>query len=469
MADPVAVEVAGGVSATATTTVSFAAQPAGALLLLHVVSDDYRLASGSGRPESSGWTLLQFNEGNLGHYFWWKLAAGSETSVQYTIGSASRSAFAVSAVSSIDQTTPVDGSAKNLTGVDGARTTHTTPAVTVSAGRRIAFGSVGAAGNNAITGMSGWTNGYTEIHDRQTTAGYRDAIGVAYLILDGGVSTSTTATISASTDQQSGFTAVFNAATGGSGSFPVVGTVGSVSAAQGVVTSRRPVLGVVPSASTVSGVVAAKRAVIGMVSSVSSITGVLSQGLSGRVESGTLVTGQVTTRRPVVGVVATVSTITGQVTAALPVKGTVAAVSTVTGSMEPVGGLAGTVTATSAVAGSVAAKRPVTGVVSSASTVTGSMDVPGGLSGTITAASTVSGRVTARLSVGGTVHASSTVTGSLTAKHAVYGTVLTVSSLTGDMIPGGLPPIPDRRTLVSAGNTRTLAGHAPTRSLKGAP
>lgn len=102
MADPVPTEIAAGTSSTATTTASFSAQTAGTLLTLYVASDDYRTTSGTGRPESTGWTLLQGQQGNLGGYVWYKLSTGSETSVQYTIGSASKSVYRVGAATNID-------------------------------------------------------------------------------------------------------------------------------------------------------------------------------------------------------------------------------------------------------------------------------------------------------------------------------------------------------------------------------
>mgnify|MGYP003409231804 FL=1 len=52
MADPTITQLAAGSSSVATTTVSFTAQPAGALLVLAYAADDYATASGAGRPES---------------------------------------------------------------------------------------------------------------------------------------------------------------------------------------------------------------------------------------------------------------------------------------------------------------------------------------------------------------------------------------------------------------------------------
>lgn len=212
MPDPVPTEIAGGVSALATTTVSFPAQANGTLLLLWVASDDYRTTSGSGRPESTSWTLAEAEQGNLGWYLWWKITSGSDTSVQYTIGAAFQSTYSVTAVTNIDTGSPVDVTNSSINAAGNYNTGTTPSSGTTTAGRRIAFGGIGTPGNGAITGMSGWTNSYTEIHDRGTTSGYRDWMGVAYLVFDGGGTTSTGATFSTFMDQAAGITAVFKAA-----------------------------------------------------------------------------------------------------------------------------------------------------------------------------------------------------------------------------------------------------------------
>lgn len=217
MPDPVATEIAGGNSSSLTTTVSFSAQAAGTFLALWVSADNYRTTSGSGRPESTGWTLRHGQEGNLGCYLWWILSTGAETSVQYTLAGSGLSCYAITAVTEIDGTTPIDVSTSAIGGV-GSFTTGSTPSSgTTTSGRRIALGGLGVATPNGATSMSTWTNSYTEIHDRTTTAGYRDGIGVSYLVFDGGGTTSTGATFNVTVDQVAGITLVLkNAAAGGS-------------------------------------------------------------------------------------------------------------------------------------------------------------------------------------------------------------------------------------------------------------
>jgi hypothetical protein len=217
------VQLAAGTSTTATTTCAFGSTPAaGTLLVLVVGADDYRLTSGAGRPESTGWALVTggAQQTNLGHYMWYKLASGSESSVQYTIGSASPSTWQVHAQTGVDQTTPLDVSNGSI-GTPGSFT-NAPPAVTASAGNRTAFASLGAAHNpTAITGVGGWTNGYTEIGDTRTSpgSGTQDAIGVAYLNYTATGSASTTSTgtwAGTNPDANTGIIAVFKEAAGGS-------------------------------------------------------------------------------------------------------------------------------------------------------------------------------------------------------------------------------------------------------------
>ena len=152
MTDPVVTSIANGSSLTASTTVSFAAQAAGTLLLLSVASDDYQ----TGPP--SGWTLIQDERTYHGHAVWYKLASGSETTVTYTIGSAARSAYLLLAATNIDQTTPFNGSAGQFRQSSGA--SYTTPSVTPTGSARVlAVGWIGASnGASLLTAPGSWLN-----------------------------------------------------------------------------------------------------------------------------------------------------------------------------------------------------------------------------------------------------------------------------------------------------------------------
>lgn len=190
--------------ATVTATWDTAAT-AGNLLVLAVGADDYRTTAGGGRPESSGFGLATgaAQETFLGHYVWTKVAAGGETSVQYTIGSASPSCWITAEISGVGSLDVSSGSLNS-----SGSSTYTTPAVTPTAGARFAIASIGGSLNSAFnTGMGSWTNGYTEQADIATTlgSGTRDNIGLATLSFtaNGLASTSTGVTWDGAVSPQS--------------------------------------------------------------------------------------------------------------------------------------------------------------------------------------------------------------------------------------------------------------------------
>ena len=203
MVDPTPVLIASGESSTAITTVNFSAQPAGSALILLVAADDYK----TGDP--SGWTLGTNCawEGYLGAYLFHKDATGSETSVQYTIGSAAHSRYAVIACPG------ATFSVANGQGQTASVESYTTASITPTAGSRyFVLGAILGSTGIDTTGMDTWLNGYTEIEDGfTTTGGTVDHIGAAYLFLDGGSATSTGATINigANWTSMGGFTAAF--------------------------------------------------------------------------------------------------------------------------------------------------------------------------------------------------------------------------------------------------------------------
>ena len=191
MADPVVTTLATGSSATATTTVSFAAQTAGTLLELKVGSDDYRVTTGSNRPESTGWALATSGQDFLGAYVWYKIASGSETSVQYTIGSAAASQYELITYTNIDTTSPL-GAVSSLHTHGGASTGTT--AITPGAGSRwivSAFLAGMHSGASSLGPAAALSNSYT-IQSTVTGTGSPTEVGMSgYLVLDGGTATST--------------------------------------------------------------------------------------------------------------------------------------------------------------------------------------------------------------------------------------------------------------------------------------
>lgn len=188
MADPVTTVLASGQSLTQNTTVDFTAQTAGTLLELHVASDDYA----SGTP--SGWSVgfVVDNGGQFfGHYVWWKKSTGSETSVTYGIGSATKSAYQVFAHTNIDGTDQFDVGAGQW--ASQSNSTYTTPASpTTSTGRKYAMAHMAYQESSAVlfSGVDTWINSYIEKGEYVTTgAPPTYALGSAGLAFDGGGTT----------------------------------------------------------------------------------------------------------------------------------------------------------------------------------------------------------------------------------------------------------------------------------------
>lgn len=203
----------------ATNTVTHSAASPGSTLILIVGADDYRTTAGGSRPESSGYALVTggSQETNLGHYMWTKVASGGETSVQYTIGSASPSCWEFYEVTGLDAVSPVDIS--NGQFVLGSAGSYTTPAVTPTAGERWLLASMGGAVSAAQTGMSTWLNSFVALNDTSTTlgSGTRDIIGAAALAVtaNGSTAYSSGATYGTTQQARTGIIAAFKVATVG--------------------------------------------------------------------------------------------------------------------------------------------------------------------------------------------------------------------------------------------------------------
>lgn len=191
MADPLVTNVASGTSALATTTATFGftATP-GRVLALLVAADDYFLGSTGSRTPPTGYTIPTggAQETFLGHFYSHKVAATSETSVQYVIGSASPSCWIVLELGNVDTASAVGLDTSNGQLAQSSAMNYTTPAVTPSTGRRLAVATIGGSdGSRTISGLGTWTNGFVEAADVRTTpgSGTQDAQAVATLVLDG--------------------------------------------------------------------------------------------------------------------------------------------------------------------------------------------------------------------------------------------------------------------------------------------
>jgi hypothetical protein len=212
VADPVSTQITSGDSTTATTNVGFSAQATGTLLTLHVASDDYK----TGNP--AGWTVAEevgSAEGSFhGSYFWFKISDGTETSVSYTIGSASKSSYLLVGHTNISSASPKDVSAKQNTNTGpSAPSNYTTPtSPTTSAGRKFALGHIVMHGTvAAFLDFNTWLSSYTEV-GQLLGAGASPwyGIGLGGLAFDGGGTTSTGATSNQDSISRSGIIAVFN-------------------------------------------------------------------------------------------------------------------------------------------------------------------------------------------------------------------------------------------------------------------
>jgi hypothetical protein len=205
---------------SATTTVNFSAASAGNLLLLTVAADDYRTTSGAGRPESTGWTLPTggAQETFLGHYLWYKAAAGGETSVQYTIGTAAPSCWCFAEYSGMDSS-PYDISAGQL--AQSTLQTYTTPAITPTAGERLLVATIGGSAGGAWPSLdrTTWLNSFVEVADIGTTlaSGTRDIQGMADFAVtaNGSTAYSSGATYPAVAQSRTGIVIAFKVASGG--------------------------------------------------------------------------------------------------------------------------------------------------------------------------------------------------------------------------------------------------------------
>ncbi len=188
-------------SATQTATLLSPAT-AGNQVLVVAGGDDYAPTPPSGFSEHTGCRQETF----LGHYAWRKTAAGGETGINYTLGSASPNCWIIMEVSGIDSASPYDISAGQL--AQSSATNYDTPTLTPSAGERLLIATIGGSLNSAFTsGMGAWTNSFTERGDVFTTiaSGTRDSIGVATLAVTANGSTgyTTNATWDGATSPQS--------------------------------------------------------------------------------------------------------------------------------------------------------------------------------------------------------------------------------------------------------------------------
>jgi adhesin HecA-like repeat protein len=195
-------------TATPATITFDTAATAGNTIVAIYGGDDY-VTSGnkpSGYTEPTGARQETF----LGHYVWYKTAAGGETTINATPNAAAfytMIALELSGVGTLD--------VSNGTLIQSAATTMTTPTVTPTAGARFAVGTIGGSSTAGSTSMGAWTSSFIEAADVATTlaSGTRDNIGAATLSFtaDGvtGISTGVTWDAGASPQSRTGIILVF--------------------------------------------------------------------------------------------------------------------------------------------------------------------------------------------------------------------------------------------------------------------
>jgi hypothetical protein len=216
-----------GISATAITAPAFSgATIAGNLIVLAFASDDYNVNPDAGWTQSAEMEQQTFHGG----YLWWKISTG-ETALQYTIGSATVSAWVLAEFSGNDAA-PYDTSQGRFTQSGGVNS-YTTDVITPSTGQRLLVAMIGgskAATSNVGSPYTSWLNSFTEIQSNGTSAGATDdTVAMAYRIVTGnGVTTfSTGATYPVtSQDSQTGLIISFKEAI--STGFNDQGSLGSI-------------------------------------------------------------------------------------------------------------------------------------------------------------------------------------------------------------------------------------------------
>lgn len=222
------VQSAEGTSTLATVTASFATTPTnGNIIVLCFAADDYNGTPNAGWTQSTGMAI----EGGSYHggYVWWKVASGGSNSFQYTIGSASPSAWVLLEISGLDGS-PYDVSNGQYVNASGYQ--YTTPSITPSAGDRFvvaAFGGSNAASGDISGDFVNWTNSFTHALSAGNpgTSGTRDCIGVGYrsVTANGSTSYSTGVDFPNTVQSRSGMIIAFKVASGGGGSQTLTGTL----------------------------------------------------------------------------------------------------------------------------------------------------------------------------------------------------------------------------------------------------
>ena len=193
------------------TTATFGFTATAGNLLVFMVSSNATITTPSGWTLSAGCAQV----GSNAAYLWWKIAAGTETSLIYTNSSASVSAWNVGEYSGLTGS-PYDNSNGSVS-TTGA-TTMTTGPITPTAGARLVIASISGARGGAVFTQSTWLNSFTEQADANTSGAVQDTNGQAFADLaatyDGSTAVSSGSTYSQTVTARTGIIIAFKVSSG---------------------------------------------------------------------------------------------------------------------------------------------------------------------------------------------------------------------------------------------------------------
>jgi hypothetical protein len=171
---------------TATVTATFSVAPtSGNLIVLAFASDDYNGTPNAGWTQSTGMEQQTYHGG----YIWWRISDGSN-SFQYTIGSATKSAWILTEWSGCTAT-PYDISNGQFISATGD--TYTTPSIVPTTGNRLLVAMIGTSQSGSDFDAGGdfttWLNSFTHIRTTGGPGGTLCCLSVAYRLVTGNGST----------------------------------------------------------------------------------------------------------------------------------------------------------------------------------------------------------------------------------------------------------------------------------------
>lgn len=447
-----ATTLASGSSTSATTTVSFTAQTAGRLLVLSVTCSDVLAASGTGRPESTGWTRgpdqVDWNETAI----FALVATGGETSVQYKIGSANPSVYNLVAYDNGFTGSPMGTSSSLHTHNEspGVSSTGTTAITPTSGASWLVVAAVGGSrdGGSTFTNPTTLTGGYTLQSAAALTTPDTYGNVQGYQVVTGGTATSTSGAWGGGGAKCTyGQLWAFQIASGGT-AYPATVTIGATSTVTATPKSALRASVSAPGTSAVTATATSARPASAAAPAASAMTAAPQSALAATVAFTAT---------------STVSFASG---GSSPATVLFSASSTLLASAAAGFAAAVTAASTSALTAAVASARPAQVTFTASSTLTATAS-PSGATVVFTATTTLT--VTPRAGLAASVQfvASSTMAAAPQVGEAAAVTISAVSTFTAT-VHVDYPPVPDVCTLTGSW-TATLTETPITRMLVDTP